>query len=164
MKKLMELIEIKETGRLFRITEKEQIFFIPQEEKEKTTLEYALPKYTGYELYYEGGGRRPVQFVSKTGKVRTLKSEATIQKKFLSSIEAILHFEEEEVYLFETEEQLCKFIEKHPYSKFVGYMPFAPETIQKEKEEKILETEEEIERLEYLLKYKKEKLQELKGE
>ena len=144
----MELIEIKETGRFFRITEKEQIFFIPQEEKEKTTLEYALPKYTGYELYYEGGGSRPVQFVSKTGKVRTL----------------ILHFEEEEVYLFETEEQLCKFIEAHPYSKFAGYMPFAPETIQKEKEEKILETEEEIERLEYLLKYKKEKLQELKGE
>ena len=97
----MELIEIKETGKFFRITEKEQIFFIPQEEKEKTTLEYALPRYTGYELYYEGGGSRPVQFVSKTGKVRTLKSEATIQ---------------------------------------------------------------EIERLEYLLKYKKEKLQELKGE
>lgn len=163
MKKLMELIEIKETGRFFRITEKEQIFFIPQEEKEKTTLEYALPKYTGFELYSEYGSR-PVQFVSKTGKVRTLKSEATIQKKFLSSIEAILHFEEEEVYLFETEEQLCKFIEEHPYSKFAGYMPFAPETIQKEKEEKILEIEEEIERLEYLLKYKKEKLQELKGE
>ena len=155
MKKLMELIEIKETGKFFRITEKEQIFFIPQEEKEKTTLEYALPKYTGYELYYEGGGSRPVQFVSKT---------ATIQKKFLSSIEAILHYEEEEVYLFETEEQLCKFIEEHPYSKFAGYMPFAPETIQKEKEEKILETEEEIERLEYRLKVQKEILQKLKGE
>ena len=160
----MELIEIKETGRLFRITEKEQIFFIPQEEKEKTTLEYALPKYTGYELYYEGGGSRPVQFVSKTGKVRTLKYEATFQKKFLSSIEAILHFEEEEVYLFETEEQLCKFIEKHPYSKFVGYMPFAPETIQKEKEEKILEAEEKIKELEYQLKLEKEYLKELKGE
>ena len=114
-------------------------------------------------MYYEGGSL-PVQFVSKTGKVRTLKSEATIQKKFLSSIEAILHFEEEEVYLFETEEQLCKFIEEHPYSKFAGYMPFSPETIQKEKEEKILETEEEIERLEYRLKVQKEILQKLKGE
>ena len=43
-------------------------------------------------------------------------------------------------------------------------MPFAPETIQKEKEEKILETEEEIERLEYRLKVQKEILQKLKGE
>lgn len=159
----MELIEIKETGKFFRITEKEQILFIPQEEKEKTTLEYALPKYTGFELYSEYGGR-PVQFVSKTGKVRTLKSEVTIQKKFLSSIEAILHFEDEEVYLFETEEQLCKFIEEHPYSKFAGYMPFAPETIQKEKEEKILEAEEKIKELEYQLKLEKEYLKELKGE
>ena len=163
MKKLMELIEMKESFKSFYLTQKEQILFIPQEEKEKTTLEYALPKYTGFELYSEYGSR-PVQFVSKTGKVRTLKSEVTIQKKFLSSIEAILHFEEEEVYLFETEEQLCKFIEEHPYSKFAGYMPFAPETIQKEKEEKILEAEEKIKELEYQLKLEKEYLKELKGE
>lgn len=163
MKKLMELIEMKESFKSFYLTQKEQILFIPQEEKEKITLEYALPKYTGFELYSEYGSH-PVQFVSKTGKVRTLKSEVTIQKKFLSSIEAILHFEEEEVYLFETEEQLCKFIEEHPYSKFAGYMPFAPETIQKEKEEKILEAEEKIKELEYQLKLEKEYLKELKGE
>lgn len=164
MEKIIKLIEIKETLPSFRYTGQEEIVFIPQEEKEKTTLEYAFSKYIGYELYSEYGQNRYVKFVSKTGKVCTLKSEATIQKKFISSIEAFLHFEDEDVYLFETEEQLCQFIKKHPYSKFIGYMPFSPATIQKEKELKILETEKEIKRLEYLLTVKKELLQALKGE
>lgn len=40
----MELIEMKESFKSFYLTQKEQILFIPQEEKEKTTLEYAKQK------------------------------------------------------------------------------------------------------------------------
>ena len=122
MEKIIKLIEIKETLPSFRYTGQEEIVFIPQEEKEKTTLEYAFSKYIGYELYSEYGQNRYVKFVSKTGKVCTLKSEATIQKKFISSIEAFLHFEDEDVYIFETEEQLFKLSAQENENTSVNYL------------------------------------------
>lgn len=161
MEKIKELIEMKFLFREFHSTLKEMVVLLTTEEKESKRLEYALPKYTGYELYSEYGSKE-VKFITKTGKVKELKTEKTIEKKFQESIGSFIFFDEETVYLFATEEQMIKFIKEHEtFYGYAGYMPSSKETIKAEKEARIVELKEELKHHEYFVESIKKELSEL---
>jgi hypothetical protein len=151
MEKIKELIEMKFLFSEFHSTLKEMVVLLTTEEKEATKLEYALGKYTGYDLYSEYGSKE-VKFVTKTGKVKELKTTKTIEKKFQESIGSFIFFEEETVYLFATEEQMIKFIKEHEtFYGYAGYMPSLKETMQAEREAKITRLKKELEHHKYLV-------------